>query len=73
MGTGIVAAAAATLPVQWPGLRGFAAAVWVLGAVWLITLAGAEIVLWTRHRDAAGATPATRSWCSSMAPRRWPC
>ena len=53
MGTGIVATAAATLPVQWPGLRGFAAAVWVLGAVWLITLAGAEIVLWTRHRAAA--------------------
>ena len=53
MGTGIVATAAATLPVQWSGLRGFAAAVWVLGAVWLITLTGAEIVLWTRHRAAA--------------------
>ena len=53
MGTGIVATAAATLPVQWPGLRGFAAAVWVLGAVWLITLTGAEVVLWTRHRAAA--------------------
>ena len=53
MGTGIVATAAATLPVQWPGLRGFAAAVWVLGAAWLIALTGAEIVLWTRHRAAA--------------------
>jgi tellurite resistance protein TehA-like permease len=51
MGTGIVATAAATLPVQWPGLRGFAGAVWVLSAVWLITLAGAEVVLWTRHRS----------------------
>ena len=27
MSTGIVATAAATLPVQWPGLRGFATAV----------------------------------------------
>ena len=53
MGTGIVAAAAATLPVQWPGLRDFATAVWVLSAMWLITLAGAEVVLWTRYRDAA--------------------
>ena len=53
MGTGIVATAAATLPVQWPGLRGFADAVWVLSAVWLLTLAGAEVLLWTRHRDAA--------------------
>jgi C4-dicarboxylate transporter/malic acid transport protein len=53
MGTGIVATAAATLPVQWPGLRGFADAVWVPSAVWLITLAGAEVVLWTRHRSAA--------------------
>jgi hypothetical protein len=49
MGTGIVATAAATLPVQWPGLRGFADAVWVLSAVWLIALAGAGVVLWTRH------------------------
>ena len=53
MGTGIVATAAATLPVQWPGLRGFATAVWVLSAVWLLTLTGAEVVLWTRHRGAA--------------------
>src|SRR5205085_8745720 len=53
MGTGIVATAAADLPVQWPGLRGFAAAIWVLSALWLITLAGAEVVLWTRHRGAA--------------------
>ena len=53
MGTGIVATAAATLPVQWPGLRDFATGVWVLSALWLITLTGAEVVHWTRHRDAA--------------------
>jgi C4-dicarboxylate transporter/malic acid transport protein len=53
MGTGIVATAAATLPVQWPGLHGFATAIWVLAALWLITVTGAEVVHWTRHRDAA--------------------
>jgi C4-dicarboxylate transporter/malic acid transport protein len=53
MGTGIVATAAATLPVQWPGLRGFAAAIWVLCALWLITLTGAEAAHWARHRSAA--------------------
>jgi C4-dicarboxylate transporter/malic acid transport protein len=53
MGTGIVATAAATLPVQWPGLRGFAAAIWVLCALWLITLTGAEVAHWARHRSAA--------------------
>jgi C4-dicarboxylate transporter/malic acid transport protein len=53
MGTGIVATAAATLPVQWPGLRGFATAVWVLAAAWLVVLAAAEIVHWARFREAA--------------------
>jgi len=53
MGTGIVATAAADLPVQWPGLHGFAVTVWVLSALLLITLASAEVVLWTRHRSAA--------------------
>ena len=53
MGTGIVATAAATLPVQWPGLRGFATAIWVLAAGWLLVLAAAEIVHWSRHRQAA--------------------
>jgi C4-dicarboxylate transporter/malic acid transport protein len=53
MGTGIVATAAATLPVQWPGLRGFATAVWVLAASWLLVLAAAGITHWARHREAA--------------------
>jgi C4-dicarboxylate transporter/malic acid transport protein len=53
MGTGIVATAAATLPVQWPGLRAFGTVVWVLAAGWLVVLAAAEIVHWTRHRAAA--------------------
>jgi len=53
MGTGIVATAAATLPVPWPGLREFATVVWVLAAGWLVVLAAAEIAAWTRHRAAA--------------------
>jgi C4-dicarboxylate transporter/malic acid transport protein len=53
MGTGIVATAAATLPVQWPGLRGFAAAIWALAALWFVILTGAEILHWTRHRTTA--------------------
>jgi C4-dicarboxylate transporter/malic acid transport protein len=53
MGTGIVATAAATLPVQWPGLRVFATVVWVLAAGWLVVLAAAEIAHSARHRAAA--------------------
>ncbi len=53
MGTGIVATAAATLPVQWPGLREFATVVWVLAAGWLVVLTAAEVVHWARHREAA--------------------
>ncbi|HEY5353948.1 MAG TPA: TDT family transporter [Streptosporangiaceae bacterium] len=53
MGTGIVATAAVTLPVQWPGLRGFATAIWVLAAAWLVVLTAAEAVHWARHRGAA--------------------
>jgi len=53
MGTGIVATAAATLPVRIPGLRVFAEAVWVLATLLLIVL----IVLvgghWVRHPTVA--------------------
>jgi tellurite resistance protein TehA-like permease len=40
MGTGIVANAAATLPLHNHGLRAFAEAVWVFAAVLLIVLIG---------------------------------
>jgi C4-dicarboxylate transporter/malic acid transport protein len=53
MGTGIVAVAAATLPVDWPGLRAFGTVIWLLCAVWLAVLAVAEVIHWTRHRQAA--------------------
>ncbi|MBO0679718.1 TDT family transporter [Mycolicibacterium sp. S2-37] len=49
MGTGIVATAGAGLPVQVPGLRGFAEVVWVIATAWmsfLIVTVGAH---WVRH------------------------
>jgi C4-dicarboxylate transporter/malic acid transport protein len=53
MGTGIVATAAAGLPVQVPGLRGFALVVWVLAAVWMVFLIGAVGGHWLRHPTVA--------------------
>ena len=44
MGTGIVATAAATLPVNVPGLNVFARAVWVAAAVLLVGFALTRIV-----------------------------
>ena len=49
MGTGIVANAAATLPVQFPGLRAAATAVWVLAAVLLVGLTAVWILQWIRR------------------------
>lgn len=46
MGTGIVATAAATLPVQVPGLRLFAEIVWVIAALLLVVLTIATILHW---------------------------
>ena len=53
MGTGIVAIAAATLPLRVPGLRAFALAVWVLAAALLVVFTGALAVQWLRHRERA--------------------
>lgn len=49
MGTGIIATAAATLPVRIPGLLVFARVVWVLAAVILLALILAMAVHWIRH------------------------
>lgn len=49
MGTGIVANAAATLPIHIPGLRGFAAVVWALSAALLAVLVIAVGGHWLRH------------------------
>ncbi|WP_405166921.1 TDT family transporter [Nocardia sp. NBC_01499] len=53
MGTGIVANAAATLPLRFPGLRGAATVVWALAAVVLVALSVAWIAHWVRFPDTA--------------------
>jgi C4-dicarboxylate transporter/malic acid transport protein len=53
MGTGIVATAAASLPVHVPGLRGFAQGVWVLAAVWMLVLIATVGGHWLRHPTVA--------------------
>lgn len=55
MGTGIVAIAAASLPVDVPGLHAFGAAVWLLASFLLVALTAAWAVHWTRHTDRARA------------------
>lgn len=55
MGTGIVATAAATLPVQSPVLHYFATMVWLLAGVALTTLSAAFGVHWVRHHHHAVA------------------
>ncbi|RDV45239.1 C4-dicarboxylate ABC transporter [Leifsonia sp. ku-ls] len=49
MGTGIVATAAASLPVQLPGLRLGALVVWLLAAALLVFLSSASVLHWVRH------------------------
>ncbi|MDQ8045218.1 MAG: TDT family transporter [Solirubrobacteraceae bacterium] len=53
MGTGIIANAAALLPVHVPALITFAEAVWVLAATWLIVLLALTAAHWRRHPDVA--------------------
>ena len=55
MGTGIVATAAATLPLHLPGLHEFATAVWILAASVLVILTAAFATHWIRHREQAKA------------------
>jgi C4-dicarboxylate transporter/malic acid transport protein len=53
MGTGIVATAAASLPVHVPGLRVFAQVVWVCAAVLLVVLVVAVSLHWLRYPTVA--------------------
>ncbi|UIJ33744.1 TDT family transporter [Allobranchiibius sp. GilTou73] len=53
MGTGIVAVAAASLPVQFPGLRVFGVVVWAAAAILLVLLTGATAMHWARYRSTA--------------------
>lgn len=53
MGTGIVANAAATLPLQFPGLRGAATALWAVAALMLVVLSVAWVLHWLRYPENA--------------------
>ena len=53
MGTGIVATAAATLPVDLPALHVFAVVVWVLAAAALAVIAAAFVQHWIGYRARA--------------------
>ncbi|WP_183510857.1 TDT family transporter [Paeniglutamicibacter cryotolerans] len=53
MGTGILATAAATLPVQFPGLRIAATILWMLASMLLAGLIAATAWHWIRHRATA--------------------
>lgn len=55
MGTGIVANAAATLPLQFTGLHTFATVVWLIASTALIALTVAFAAHWTLHRGHARA------------------
>ncbi|GAB2936309.1 TDT family transporter [Rhodococcus aerolatus] len=55
MGTGIVANAAATLPLAVPGLHVFALVVWAVAATALVALSVAFAAHWLRHRENARA------------------
>jgi tellurite resistance protein TehA-like permease len=59
MGTGIVATAAASLPLHVPGLRALATVVWALASVLLVVLVAAAV----RHRRAyAGDVVSEQFW-----------
>ncbi|WP_314146050.1 TDT family transporter [uncultured Leifsonia sp.] len=49
MGTGIVASAAAVLPLQFPGLRVAALVVWLIAAALLVFFVVAEVAHWAKH------------------------
>ncbi|NRD26507.1 TDT family transporter [Frigoribacterium sp. VKM Ac-2836] len=53
MGTGVVAVAAASLPLQFPGLRTGATVVWSISAALLVALTVATGLHWLRYRSTA--------------------
>ncbi|MDO9395976.1 MAG: TDT family transporter [Herbiconiux sp.] len=53
MGTGIVATAAVTLPLQFPGLRVAATVVWALASILLVVLIVATALHWVRYPGTA--------------------
>ncbi|MDO5744507.1 MAG: TDT family transporter [Micrococcaceae bacterium] len=53
MGTGIIATAAATLPVSSPLLHWIAVVMWMLASLLLVLLAGATLIHWIAHTETA--------------------
>ncbi|WP_084563073.1 TDT family transporter [Corynebacterium aquilae] len=53
MGTGIVANAAATLPLHNRGLTLFATVVWLAASTWMVVLIAKTIVHWVKFNDVA--------------------
>ncbi|WP_430333644.1 TDT family transporter [Rhodococcus sp. ACT016] len=53
MGTGIIAVATSSLPVNLPGRRGIAITFWLLATVLLAVLVTAFVVHWVRHTEHA--------------------
>ncbi len=53
MGTGIVANAAASLPLQFPGLRVFGTIVWAIASIVLVALTVATVMHWVLYRETA--------------------
>ncbi|GAA4666539.1 TDT family transporter [Frondihabitans cladoniiphilus] len=53
MGTGIVANAAASLPMQFPGLRVFGTVVWAIASIVLVALTVATVLHWVLYRETA--------------------
>jgi C4-dicarboxylate transporter/malic acid transport protein len=53
MGTGVVGTAAASLPIQLPGLRVFGTVVWGFAAALLVALSAAWALHWVRHTATA--------------------
>ncbi|MGJ0118925.1 C4-dicarboxylate ABC transporter [Williamsia sp. MIQD14] len=55
MGTGIVAVAAAELPIDGPGIRVLGTAMWLLSVVVFLAVSTAFALHWSRHRGCARA------------------
>ena len=53
MGTGIVANASASLPLQFPGLRLAGTIIWVIATIVLVALTVATILHWILYRQSA--------------------
>ncbi len=73
MGTGIIAVATSSLPVNLPGRRGIALTFWLLAVTLLAVLVTAFAVHWIRHTEHAREYARSSTMFPSTARCRWPC